>query len=116
MHREWSQFIISSNLHSISCTVQSFDGEGNLQNVLRDQEGFEPKDLAGTLTLKKGYIDDKKSWMALYGKETKYNFILDEFREIKPGYLFGITFLVPTKKGDLSFFECGLVRLGECRK
>lgn len=93
--------------------AQEFDGKGNLQNVLRSDAGFRPKDLAGTLELENGYIDEKKSWMALYGNETKYNFILDEFREIQPGFLFGITFIVPAKKGDPSFFECGLVRLGE---
>lgn len=93
--------------------MQTFDGEGNLQNILRDEQGFTSDDLKGELILKEGYVDDEESWIAEYGADTKYNFILDEFREIRPGFLYGITFLVPAEKGDKAFFECGLVKIGE---
>ncbi|GMH34041.1 hypothetical protein BSKO_01875 [Bryopsis sp. KO-2023] len=92
---------------------KTFDGKGNLANILRDESGFEKKDLKGTLTLEKGYSDDKDSWIALYGKDTAYDFILDEFREIRPNFLFGKTYLVPPEKGDKVFFECGLVKIGD---
>ena len=89
---------------------KTFDGEGNLRNVLRNEEGFDLQSLAGVIGLESGFVDAKDSWVTRF-PGTVYEFIEDEFREIKPGYLIGRTYVAPATLGKLPLFECGLVRV-----
>ena len=89
---------------------KTFDGEGNLRNVLRNEEGFDVQTLAGVIGLEAGFVDGKDSWVTRF-PGTVYDFIEDEFREIKPGYLVGRTYVAPAMIGKLPLFECGLVRV-----
>ncbi|CAD7703816.1 unnamed protein product, partial [Ostreobium quekettii] len=90
---------------------KTFSGDGGVRNVLLSDFSFDPKALAGTISLDPGFVDGNDSWVTRF-PDTINDFIVDEFREVQDGFLMGRTYFGPeVEVGDPTLFECGLVRV-----
>eukprot|EP00803_Ostreobium_quekettii_P009064 evm.model.scf_1135.2 EVM.evm.TU.scf_1135.2 scf_1135:12717-25079(+) len=90
-----------------------FNEADGVRNVLRNEDTFKPEDLSGTVSLAPGLVDANDSWVVRYPSESMSSFVVDELREVRPGFLFGRTFLSEASAGDRPLFEYVLSKLAD---
>ncbi|CAD7705002.1 unnamed protein product [Ostreobium quekettii] len=90
-----------------------FDRTGSSHSVLRNDAAFDPDMLVGEVKIGEGFADSADSWIVRSSNESLTAVMVDELREIEPGFFYGRTFPRPVGFGDKPLFECGLVKVAD---